>query len=300
MDSLDFGQTAQQWVDRVLLTAPTVLATLFVFVVAYLALNTLMRKVEALLVTHFERNGDKTAEMKKRAETLTKVLRKVVVMVLYVVAILTLLDQFGVSIAPLLASASIVGLAVGFGAQNLARDFISGVFILIENQIRVGDVAVVNGTGGLVEDINLRTTILRDIEGTVHIFPNGTITTIANRTKDWSAFVIDMGVAYKEDPDRVLSVMKGVCDEMRGDEKFGPQIINDIEVFGLDNFGDSALVFKARIKTTPGQQWAVGREYRRRLKYALDKAGMEIPFPHLSLYFGEASKPFELASKGAS
>lgn len=277
--------------------APGVALTLCVFTVMYFLLNILMTKVEYLLTQHFEKKDDGTGENKKRAQTLAKVFRKVLVIILWVVAIMSILERLGVPIAPLLASASVVGLAVGFGAQNLARDFISGVFMLIEDQIRVGDVVIINGTGGLVEDINLRTTILRDLEGTVHIFPNGTITTLANQTKDWSAFLLDMGVAYKEDPDRVVEVMKRVCAEMRTDEVWGPLIINDIEVFGLDNFGDSALVFKARIKTKPIQQWAVGREYRRRLKYAFDKEGIEIPFPHMSLYFGEASKPFALERK---
>ena len=193
---------------------------------------------------------------------------------------------------PILASAGIVGLAVGFGAQNLVRDIINGFFMILENQVRVGDVAIVNGTGGLVEAISFRTITLRDLAGTVHIFPNGTVTTLANMTKDWSAYVLDIGVAYIEDTDRVTGVMKSVADELQQDPRFGQHILQPIEIFGVDQFGESEVVIKARLKTLPIQQWTVGREYRRRLKKAFDQQNIEIPFPHRTLYMGEASHPF--------
>jgi len=204
------------------------------------------------------------------------------------------LGQIGLDITPILASAGIAGLAVGFGAQNLVRDVINGFFMILENQVRVGDVAIVNGTGGLVEAISFRTITLRDQSGTVHIFPNGTVTTLANMTKDWSAYVMDIGVAYKEDTDRVSAVMKEVAQELQQDPQIGHNILEPIEILGVDKFGESEVVIKARLKTIPIQQWTVGREYRRRLKKAFDEKGIEIPFPHRTLYMGEASHPFTI------
>jgi len=206
-------------------------------------------------------------------------------------AALVVLRELGVEIGPILASAGVAGLAIGFGAQNLVRDVISGFFLILENQVRVGDVAVVNGTGGLVERVNFRTIVLRDLSGTVHVFPNGTITTLANLTREWSAYVFDIGVAYKEDVDRVMEIMREVGRELRADESFGHNMVADVEVFGVDAFADSAVVIKGRLRTKPIKQWDVGREYRRRLKHAFDAQGIEIPFPHRSIYFGEASKP---------
>ena len=152
--------------------------------------------------------------------------------------------------------------------------------------------AIVNGTGGLVENITFRTITLRDLAGVVHIFPNGTVATLANMTKGWSAYVMEIGVAYKEDTDRVVAVMKEVGDELQRDPEYQPHMIEPIEVFGVDQFGESEVVIKARIKTQPITQWTVGREYRRRLKKAFDAQGIEIPFPHRTLYMGEASSPF--------
>jgi small-conductance mechanosensitive channel len=237
------------------------------------------------------------SEAEKRIDTLTGILLGAVRIGLYTVFCIMLLGKFGIDIGPLLASAGILGLAVGFGAQELVRDYISGFFILLEDQLRAGDVAVINGTGGLVENIGLRTISLRDFSGTVHIFQNGKISSLSNMTKDWSAMVFDIGVAYKENVDQVMEIMKQVGDELQNDEKFGPDIIEPIEVFGLDSFGDSALVIKARLKTKPIQQWTIGREYRRRLKIAFDAQNIEIPFPHTTVYWGEEINPLKLSVK---
>ena len=197
-------------------------------------------------------------------------------------------------IAPILAGAGIIGLAVGFGAQNLVRDIIAGFFFILENQIRVGDVAVINGTGGLVEKINFRTIVLRDLAGVVHVFPNGTVTTLSNLTNEWAAYVFDIGIAYKENTDQVIEIMKKVGAELQADPEHGPLMLGEPEIFGVDRFADSAVVIKGRIKTKPIRQWMVGREYLRRIKQAFDQNGIEIPFPHQTLYFGEASKPIDL------
>jgi small conductance mechanosensitive channel len=219
--------------------------------------------------------------------------RKVGAIVISSMLALLVLVELGINIGPLIAGAGVVGLAVGFGAQELVRDVITGFFLLLENHIRVGDVAIVNGTGGLVESIGLRTICLRDMSGTVHVFQNGKIDTVANMTKEWSAIVFDVGVAYKEDTDKVAELMKKVADEMQAEPEYKDKILEPLEIFGVDSFGDNAVVIKARFKTLPIQQWSVGREYRRRLKYAFDRAGIEIPFPHRTLYWGEASHAFK-------
>lgn len=247
------------------------------------------RLEKRLLVT---KGAEPPSETQKRAETIVRLLRQAAIIMLWLTGVLMILREVGVEIGPILASAGIAGLAVGFGAQNLVRDVISGFFLIIENQVRVGDVAIVNGTGGLVEAVNFRTLILRDLSGIVHVFPNGTINTLANLTQEWSAYVFDIGVAYKEDVDRVMALMKEVGQELREDNYFGPLLIDDIEIFGVDDFADSAVVIKGRLRTKPIKQWEVGREYRRRLKKAFDREGIEIPFPHRSIYFGEESKPF--------
>jgi len=233
-------------------------------------------------------------EHQKRLDTLLGIAKKTGRVAIWCFVIMLLLMQVGLDVAPLIAGAGIVGLAVGFGAQELVRDVITGFFMLLENQIRVGDVAVVNGTGGLVEHISLRTVVLRDLSGVVHVFQNGKISSLSNMTKDWSAMVFEIGVAYKENTDRVSRVMQQVADELLRDEAFAGKILEPMEIFGIESFDDSAVTIKARLKTQPIEQWAVGREYRRRLKFAFDAQNIEIPFPHRTLYWGEASQPFKV------
>jgi small conductance mechanosensitive channel len=230
-------------------------------------------------------------EAKKRLQTLMGILRRASHVIIWLVFIMIFLKKFNIDIAPILAGAGIVGLAVGFGAQELVRDFISGFFILLENQIRMGDVVILNGTSGSVEDIQLRTVTLRDSSGTVHIFQNGKINTIANMTKGWSAMVFDIGVAYKENIAEVMKIMRDVSEDLRGDENFKQKILEPMEIYGLNNFGDSAIVIQGRIKTKPGDQWSVGREYRKRLKEAFDKNQIEIPFPTRTLTWAEGHAP---------
>jgi small conductance mechanosensitive channel len=235
-----------------------------------------------------------TQESEKRVETLLNILHGTGKVIIWGIFFMIILKKFGVDIGPILAGAGILGLAVGFGAQELVRDFISGFFILLENQIRTGDVAIINGTGGLVEKIELRTITLRDFTGTTHIFQNGKVNTISNMTKEWSAMTFDIGVAYKEDVEQVIKIMKQVGDELYNDPDFKELIIEPLEVFGVDKFADSAVIIKARIKTKPIQQWTVGREYRKRLKKAFDNNNIEIPFPHTTVYWGEKINPLRL------
>ena len=280
-----------QWEDIIFSGLRIVLILVLVWVLIGVISN-LLQRLQKTLIAEGHAEGEVPSEAAKRAETLVKLLRQGVVILLWVMAILLILRQLGMDIAPVLASAGVVGLAVGFGAQNLVRDVIAGFFMILENQVRVGDVAIINGTGGLVEKINFRTIVLRDLSGVVHTFPNGAITTLANMTREWSAFVFDIGVAYKEDTDKVVEVLTKVGAEMRQDPHFGPLMLGDVEIFGVDKFADSAVVIKGRTRTLPIKQWEVGREYQRRVKKAFDEVGIEIPFPHLSVYFGQASEPF--------
>lgn len=250
----------------------------------------LVRLAEGIVKAR-EAGGSARESARRRARTLTGVIGTIAVTVIWSIVGVICLAQVGLDIAPILAGAGILGLAVGFGAQNLVRDLISGFFIVMEDQVRVGDVAVINGTGGLVEAITFRIITLRDFSGVVHIIPNGAIQTLSNMTKEWSAFVLDMGVAYKEDVDHVADVMRRVGAELSADDVFGPKIIEPVEVLGVENFADSSVVIRLRIKTKPIEQWTIGREYRRRLKRAFDAEGIEIPFPHRTLHLSEASAP---------
>ena len=259
----------------------------------------LLERIEKALSHKAVAAGEVPSEASKRAETLGRLVRQALVTAIWVTGILMVLNEMGVQIAPIIASLGVVGLALGFGAQNLVRDVISGFFFILENQVRVGDTAVINGTQGLVESMNFRTIVLRDVAGVVHIFPNGTITTVANMTKGWSAYVFEVGVAYKEDLDRVMDVMRQTADAVRTDAAFNPYILDDAEILGVEDFGQSSVTLKGRIKTSPGKQWEVGREFRRRLKMAFDEAGIEIPFPQMSLTFTGPGGPFGALAAGA-
>ncbi len=297
--SLDFWKgIAQGTVAWAVVALPKVLVILALAYVLLKIVDFIGRKVGENIGHHDDSEDTVAArEREKRRDTLIGIVKKAGKIAIWSLVVVLLLMQVGVDVAPLIAGAGIIGLAVGFGAQELVRDVITGFFILLENQVRNGDVAIVNGQGGSVEAIGLRTIRLRDLSGTVHVFQNGKISTLANMTKDWSAMVFDIRVAYKEDTDKVVEVIKGIAADMRQDETFGAKIMDDIEVFGIDSLGDNAVVIKARFKTHPIEQWSVGREFNRRLKYAFDAENIEIPFPHRTLYWGEASAPFQIASK---
>ncbi|WP_404366118.1 mechanosensitive ion channel family protein [Marinobacter sp.] len=276
----------------------TGLRVLLVLIAAWVAMHLIKRGLNRLqkrLEAHTRIEGEPASETAKRVDTLVRLLRQGTYLFLWVTVALVVLRQIGVDIAPVLAGAGVIGLAIGFGAQNLVRDLISGFFFILENQVRVGDVAVVNGTGGLVEAINFRTIVLRDLSGTVHVFPNGTVTTLSNMTREWSAYVFDLGVAYKEDTDRVVEIINQVGREMKGDPAFGRFMLDEQpELFGVDKFGDSSVIIKGRLKTVPIKQWEIGREFLRRIKKAFDAQGIEIPFPHRTLYAGDVSRPFDI------
>lgn len=271
---------------------------LFVLSAAYAATFVARRLVRtataSALAVMQGRAGGPASELEKRARTIIGIAHRTLVTMLWSVATVMALEELGFDIRPILAGAGVAGLAVGFGAQNLVRDVISGFFLLIENQIRVNDVAIINGTGGLVEEINLRTTVLRSVDGVVHVFPNGAITTLSNMTRDYSYYVLDVGVAYKEDTDRVAQVLREIVEGMRAEEQFTNLILEPLEVQGVDRFTDSAVIVKARVKTQPMQQWTVGREVNRRIKKRFDELGIEIPFPQRTLHLASDEGPVRL------
>ncbi len=292
----EFWSTAiDNGINWLITEGPGLLIIIVLFFLLSRGIVVLIKRMRKTLISRAEKNESVDSdEATKRINTLTNIIQGVFIIILWIVFFMLLLQKVGVNIGPILASVGILGLAIGFGTQELVRDVITGFFVLLENQVRTGDVAVINGTGGLVEKIELRTITLRDFSGTVHVFQNGKINTLANMTKDWSAMVFDIGVAYKEDTQRVMDIIKQVGDELKEDSEFGSDIIEPIEVFGLDAFGDSAIIIKARIKTKPMKQWTIGREYRKRLKSAFDEQGIEIPFPHTTVYWGEEIKPLKL------
>lgn len=204
-----------------------------------------------------------------------------------IVAILMALGEIGVKIGPLLAGAGVVGIALGFGAQSLVKDFLTGVFLIVEDIVSVGDIVTIGGSGGLVEQMTLRTIRLRDFDGTLHVFPYGEAQVVHNLTKTFSYYVFDLQVSYGSDIDRALAVMRQVGQEMQADPDFRDKILEAIEVVGVDSLGESGVTLKARIKTQPVQQWTVGREYNRRIKMAFDREGVEIPFPHMTVVLPE-------------
>lgn len=238
----------------------------------------------------FDDNDPSTMnEREKQAATLGKVIRNIVRILVWGVAVMMVMRELGIDIGPILAGVGIMGLAVGFGAQSLVKDFLSGMFILIENQYNVGDVVHLAGVSGLVEQITLRATTMRDYEGNVHIVPNGTIDVVTNKTRQWSRFVLDIGVAYKENVDEVMGVLKEVGDELAADPKFASMITAPLEVLGVQDLADSAVIVRVMFTTQPVKQWTVGREFRRRVKNTFDAKGIEIPFPHTTVYLGEGA-----------
>lgn len=219
----------------------------------------------------------------QRVRTLSRVLRYTLTVVLTVVSALLILGEFGISVAPLLGAAGVAGIAVGFGAQSLVKDYFTGFFLLLENQIRIGDVIDAGGKVGAVEELTLRYLRLRDYGGNVHYIPNGQITVVTNMSVGFAYAVIDLGVAYGEDTDRVVEVIEEVGRQMRGDANLGPRILGDLEIAGIDQWADSSVIIRCRFQVTPNEQWSIRREFLRRAKQAFDRQGIEIPFPHIKL-----------------
>jgi small conductance mechanosensitive channel len=257
--------------------------------IATFVLLALLRRAVGKLRGFLEGTLPSSAQI-KRAHTLTHIVRDIARIVIFFSGVMMILSEVGIDLKPLLAAAGIGGLAIGFGAQSLVKDVISGFFILLENSIQVGDVVEVAGVGGLVEEIELRTIKLRDLSGNVHVVPNGVIDKVKNLTKDYSFYLFEIRVAYREDVDEVMALLKQIAAELQGDPTFSGDILEPLEMLGVDQFADSAVIIKCRIKTEPAKQWRIGREMNRRIKKTFDAKGIEIPFPHQTIYWGESKK----------
>jgi small conductance mechanosensitive channel len=264
----------------------TLLRIFLIVGVAYF-LNRLTKKLITRLRDHLIGHADSNIEEIKRMNTLSMVLRYIVTTVIMAITVVEILHELGISIAPVLAAAGVVGLAVGFGAQSLVKDYFNGFFLLLENQIRKDDVVEIADKAGLVEEITLRYIKMRDYEGNVHYVPNGQITTVTNKSRDFAFAVMDVGVAYKENIAKVMQVMQVVGADLYTDPVFSPKILDQLEMAGVDSLGDSAVVIRCRFKVIPLEQWTIKREYLRRIKNAFDQQNIEIPFPHLTVYQGQ-------------
>ena len=281
--SIDFKEYLDQTVDSIIRSGPKVVVIL---VLMFIGVK-LSRVVAGRVFAVIGRRRKMDEEYKKRADTLSAVIAYLISVTVVVLAALMILAELNIQIGPVLAAAGVVGLAIGFGAQHLVQDVISGFFILLDDEIRVGDVVQIAEKSGLVERLNLRMVVLRDLSGNVHYVRNGKIDIVTNMTKDYSRYVFDIGVAYREEVDGVIEVIKQVDEELRSDPAFGPDILEPIAILGLDQFAESAVIIKARTKTKPIKQWRVAREFNRRLKRKFDEKNIEIPFPHMTLYVGQ-------------
>jgi len=274
-------ETIKNWSDFII---PWLLShgikILIIAIVAYL-LNKILAKIIKKAVRMAVKTDSAISEeaAKKREDTLTRIFNGALRIVILTIAILMILPEFGLEIGPILAGAGIVGLAFGFGGQYLIRDVITGLFIILENQYRIGDVVSIDGTGGLVQDISLRKTTLRDLDGTVHHMPHGSITNVANLSKDWARVNLDMGIAYNTDLEHLIEVIDRTGNELAEDPAFKDSIISPPKFLRVNEFADSAIIVKILGETKPLKQWEITGEYRKRLKIAFDKEGIEIPFP---------------------
>ncbi len=263
-----------------------ILLIIVLSVVAYFALRRLVPPIMKRAVAAQMRGKDED-EAKQRADTLAGVLIKTSVVIVAIVALFTILAEVGVSIAPALAGFGVVGIAVGFGAQSLIKDLIAGVFILLENQYSVGDVVRIAGITGLVEEINLRRTVMRDLDGVVHSVPNGEITVASNYTKEWSRVNMNISVGYGEDLDRVIEVINRIGRDMANEPYWASVMLTPPQVLRVDAFEDSGIAIKILGDSKPIKQWEIMGELRRRIKRVFDEEGIEIPWPHTKVYFGE-------------
>ncbi len=267
----------------------------FILLFAYITSMLTGRLIRGLrkyaVKTIIRRGGTSDFELEKRTETVIGVARKSLAVLIWSIALIMVLKELNFDIRPLLAGAGLVGVAIGLGAQNLIKDILAGIFMLIENQVRVNDVVVINDVGGLVEEINLRTTILRSEDGAVHIFPNGGITKLSNLTRDFSYYVFTLSLDYDNDPDQVTGALTDIAASLRQEEPYTSAILDRLEILGVDQLNTAAMVLKARIKTQPMKQWLVGREMNRRIKQRFAEAGIHFPQTTQTVYLKELAQP---------
>ncbi|MBU6460678.1 MAG: mechanosensitive ion channel family protein [Proteobacteria bacterium] len=261
------------------------LVHIVIILIIALILLRLSKKL-ADLVAHYLRSKADDPESLKRVETISRVMRYSMSVTVTVITVMLVLGELGISIAPVLATAGVVGVALGFSAQNLVKDFLNGFFLILENQVRRGDVVEAAGKSGLVEEVTLRYIQLRDYDGNVHFIPNGQITTVTNMSRGFAYSVIDIGVAYREDIDEIFGILQQLGSQLRQDPIIGEKILEDLELAGIDKLADSAVIVRCRFKVVPLEQWTVRRAFYRLVKTCFDEKGIEIPFPHLTVYAG--------------
>jgi len=262
---------------------------LFIVVAVLVILFIVRRLIRSLVNARIHRVREESPEeLEKRTDTLSRVLIKVVSFVLWFIAFVTILPVFKVNIAPLIAAIGVAGLALGFAAQTIIRDFLNGFFIVMEDWYRVGEVVTISGISGGVVDLNLRRTTLRDVNGTMHVIPNSKVDLASNMAREWARINLNVGVAYKEDIDRVWGLLDEICQELQADPDWGQHMLTTPSVVRVDDLGDSAVEFKILGDTKPGQQWSLTGELRKRIKNRFDREGIEIPWPHTMVYFGNA------------
>lgn len=264
--------------------AGNLLATALTIYILILGASIAIDVINGLLESSFNRWSRASSS---RINTLLPIAKNTVFIIVFAMFLLMLLAEIGINVMPLLAGAGVLGIAVGFGAQTLVKDLLTGFIIILEDLIQVGDVASLAGKAGVIERITIRKVQLRDMAGIVYTIPFGEITIVENLTKDFSYALFDIGISYREDVDHVSQLLKQIADEMREDPDFKDDILEPLELIGLDKFADSAVIVKARIKTLPIKQWRVAREFNRRMKKLFDSQNVEIPYPHRTIYFGE-------------
>jgi small-conductance mechanosensitive channel len=252
--------------------------------------------INAAIQRHLQTlSRDAKAAQSARVRTLLPMLRTALMGVILVFVALSILTEIGVNVAPLIAGAGVVGIAVGFGSQKLVQDVINGLFLLFEDAVAVGDVVQLGGLSGVVEQLSVRSIKLRAVDGSLHIIPFSAVTSVTNQTRDFAFAVVDVSVDYREDTDQVAEALRGIAAEMRQDPRWRPVIRDDLDVMGVDRLGDSGVVMRVRLKTEPSQRWAVAREMNRRIKRRFDELGIEIPYPHQKLVL-EEKHPAQTAS----
>src|SRR5579872_439746 len=270
-------RTESLHLDVFLVNAIRIAVILIFAYVATLVISRLLRGVRKYTVKVMLRaGGGNEVELEKRAKTISGLTRKVLLVLIWTIAWLMVLKEMNFDVRPLLAGAGVVGVAIGFGAQNIVKDVLGGLFLMLENQIRVNDIAIINGKGGLVEEINLRTVVLRGEDGAAHIFSNGSIQSLSNLTREFSYYVFSLGISYQNDTDQAVAVLKELADALANEEPYRSVILAPLEIWGVDQLSNSAVVIKARFKTLPGQQWVVGREMNRRIKKRFGESHIDL------------------------
>lgn len=271
-------ETMEAWLPGHVATGGRILLIAILTLLALRTIHRVVPQLRELLVARQE-----TTEDGQRIRTLSRVIRYVLTVAVTLLGAILVLGELGISVAPILGAAGVIGIAVGFGAQSLVKDYFTGFFLLLENQLRIGDVVDAGGKSGTVEELTLRYLRLRDYSGNVHYIPNGNITVVTNMSLGFAYAVIDIGVAYAERIDEVVALMRRVGETLRTDPSFAGRILEPLEVAGVEQWADSAVVIRCRFKVAPLEQWSVRREYLARIKAAFDEAGVEIPFPHVKL-----------------